>query len=103
MIAQDSRNAVKQEFLNLWQCHVQGFLLTAKDLIFATQSPIGVGTVDVAVLVDHLCLKPDAEGHALGMHMIDQRLQAFWIFARVYFPIREGHRVIVTIAEPAII
>ena len=103
MRAQQGRDAVIEEIAHLRQRHVQRFLLAAEDLVFGPQRPVGMGAVQVAVRVDHLWLKPDAERHAFAVHMVDQRPKTVRVFARVYFPVRQRRGVIIALAEPAIV
>ncbi len=103
VLRQDRGHAVVDEVADLGQGHVQGLLLAAQGLILGPERPVGMGAVDVAVRVDHLGLEPDAEGHALGLHMVDQRTEAIGIFARVDCPVRQAAGVVVAVAEPAVV
>ena len=103
MRGKDRGHAVVDEFADLGQTHVEGLLLTTKRLILATQRPIGVGAVDVAVGVDHLGLEPDSEGHAEVVDVVDQGTEAVGIFARIDLPIGQAARVIIALAEPTVV
>ncbi len=67
------------------------------------QSPIRVGPVELAVLVDHLRLHPEAEGHPQGLNAGDQGLQTAGELPFVDRPVPQAGGIAVPCAEPAVV
>ena len=100
---QDRIYAFKEKIADLWQGHVECFLIAPKRLVIGAQRPIGVEAVTLAVGVDHLGFEPDAKAHAKPLDMVDQGTQSVGVFAGVDLPIGERARVIVALAKPAVV
>ena len=62
-----------------------------------------MGPVEVAVGVDHLRLDPDAELHAQGAHVLDQRCEAVGVGIGRHPPVTEAGAVVAAAAEPAVV
>ena len=67
------------------------------------EDPLGVGAGDVGVEVDHLRLHPEAELHAEGAHVVDQRAEALRPDVRRHGPVAETAGVVAPAGEPAVV
>src|SRR5690606_41643705 len=65
--------------------------------------PIRMGTIEVAVGIDHLRLYPDAKLHAQFVDTLDQRHQSIREFVAVDPPIAQASLVVFACAKPTII
>ena len=71
--------------------------------VAAAQHPLRVGAGEVAVEVHHLGLDPEAEVHAGGPHVVDQRVQPVRPDVGVDGPVAEAGEVGAAAAEPAVV
>ncbi len=103
VFGQDRVEHAEQVVAHVLARQVQHPLLPPLDLVGGSQHPVGMGAGEVAVEVDHLGLDPEAECHALGPHMRDQRRQSVGPLAPIDLPVAEAGGVVVALAEPAVV
>ncbi len=83
--------------------HVEDTLVAPFDLVVRSEQPVGMRAGEVAVGIGHLGLDPEAEGHPLGVDVVDQGGEAVGPFAGVDGPVAQGGRVVVAPPEPAVV
>ena len=65
--------------------------------------PVRMGTVQIAVLIYHFRLKPDAKFHAFPMYPVNKLCQCTTQLFLIHGPVSQGRIVIVPPAKPAVI
>ena len=65
--------------------------------------PVGMGPSQVGVGVDHLRLDPQAELHAEGADVVDERMQTLGVDVRVDVPVAEPCAVVPAPPEPPVV
>ncbi len=76
---QDGVDPLEQVLPNLGPAEVQHQLMAAQHRLVPVvdQGPFGMGPVEIRIGVDHLGFEPDAEVHAQGAHVVDDRVEPF--------------------------
>ena len=104
-VRQDVRHPFQKIGAHLGIGHVQNQLVASPVGLAAGngQRPVGMGPVQVAVLGNHLRLKPEAEFHAHGVDLFGKSAQGAAKLLCVYEPVAQSAVVVVSFPEPAVV
>ncbi len=91
--------------LYLLATQIQYQLVAASGFVTAwyLEAPLRMLAEQLAVLRDHLWLKPQAKHQTLSYSMIRNVLQTIWQLCLVHKPISQGGSIVIAMTKPAII
>ena len=105
VFAQNGVDLVEHVGIRTWVRKVENLLVSELGWHAAArlQNPIGMRTVEVAVGVDHLALKPKTELHSARVHGFDEGAKAVRPDIRADHPVAEAGKVVATSTEPTVV
>ena len=105
VLAEDGVHLVAHMRVCLWVAEVENLLVAPLrwGAALDVEDPLGVGAEDVGVGVDHFGLEPQAELHAAGVDVLDERTQPVRPHGRVDPPVAQAREVVTAGVEPAVV